>query len=142
MKLEGIILWKKWQSAKKRADELRKIVDDYKRELLTKGNYVNHRTGERILDPKYDWLMSQKEAEEFYETVEKEMTARGLREGLEKDFCPALVAENVVMGINREIITWTAKLIGEGEKFIEGVYRNMKIYAEVIALFNQLHQGK
>lgn len=142
LKTEGAALWSKAQILKIKAAKLRAIVDGFKTKLLKSAIFLDQYSGERILDPKYDWLMEESVFLTYWKAVEDELNVKGLREGLESGQCPALIAENEVIKVNREIIEWTAKTIGEGKEFIDGVYSNMKYYHEALDLFDQLHGGK
>jgi len=53
------------------------------------------RESERITDPGRSWLSGDEEAlERYYDATDKELRARGLKpDDMERDYCPALVAE-------------------------------------------------
>lgn len=140
LKIEGRAIWERLQLAKSKASRLRIIVDTFKTELLAREIFLNRYDGQRILEPKSDWCMGETAFRRYWKIVEDEMTSRGLREGLEAGHCPALVAENEVTQINRQVIDWTAKVIGEGKEFIDGIYSNMDYYNEALSLFDRLHR--
>ena len=81
------------------AETLRDEVDKVARVILKNYPlYTEPRHGmesERIFEPSRTWLAAKENWEPFYDLKDAELRAAGLKPAeMEKDFCPALVAEN------------------------------------------------
>ena len=97
-------------------DELRDYIDKFDaagmvnepavkalRAVVELCNFLDKK-GERVLKQSQSWKIEDKEGfETFYSRLENACNDAGLRAGLEKGYCPALIAENDVIKIEWEI---------------------------------------
>ena len=73
------------------AEELTEQLDALSAKVVAAGDYKNEETGDRILDPKRAWLMSDRDAAVYYELRDDAIAAAGY--DVKRGHCPALVAE-------------------------------------------------
>jgi hypothetical protein len=91
--------------AKAYAQLKREEVDGVKLELLMESVYMvtpeNERRGrkdERIIEPRYDWLMSDEDSKDYHANVNHIERERGIKPAeMPDEHCPALCAEHVQM---------------------------------------------
>lgn len=107
------------------AEVLREKVDAIKLEVLRENIFLDVLSrsgkGERILEVNKDYHMSEESFAIYLEEVRKKEDEQGLRNGLEIEKCPALVAENIVRILKREIVEKFASLVGD-ESFVDNLY--------------------
>lgn len=141
MKISGAKLFETYVEAKAKAVVMREKVNSVASEILSENVYLSRYNEERILENKIAWMIKEDQWKIFHTKLQARLDALGLRDGLGDGFCPALVLENHLLDIERNILDWTGKLVGE-EKFADLVSLNMEKWKEAINLFCRLFAGK
>lgn len=99
------------------AETMRAEVDKVTTQLLTdielysEGN--NYRSSKRIFNPSDTWLCRDDEVmETFYTEIDNRLKEVGLKpDDMERDFCPALVAEHEQIKAEWQMLTEVAKML-------------------------------
>ncbi|HSW45461.1 MAG TPA: hypothetical protein VLM89_07815 [Phycisphaerae bacterium] len=88
--------------AKVYAQVQREKMDGLDRRLLAEIEVIDQWTGKRITDPKFAWCMTEEQTRPYYDRRNQELRAMGY--DLPADYCPALLAEEVVRVAERNLV--------------------------------------
>lgn len=118
---------------------MRAKVDLVERQFLKENEWFEDRGGKRILEPGRAYRV--KDIEGYCRALEEKKRESGLMEGIEADFCPALILESQFVKIEWQILKWTEELLGE-IGFAERVNLWMDKRGQTVELFLRLFVGK
>jgi hypothetical protein len=119
------------------------VVDAYQKEILGRYRWkpdplLEHLSDERrgeILDPKDAYLLSSKDADVFYKECQKARIAAGLHindPDFEPEFCPALVAEELLRQARRVMVNSFKPVTGiDADQIIRSNFKEYGRYVEL-----------
>lgn len=119
--------------AKAYAEIKREQVDAVKLELLTESVYKvaeefqERGRPERIITPKYDWLMSDEDSTDYLANVNHIERERGIKpKEMPDEHCPALCAEHVQIQAENLLIDTAWPLVSDNEQGRNMLYGEMR----------------
>jgi hypothetical protein len=106
--------------AKTFADIKREEVDNVKREILNTAHYHANpelfdkgRCPERITEPRQDYMLRDDEWDDYFAALKWELGKRKIRpDDMDKELCPALIAESTCRDAERLLINEAWRLMG------------------------------
>lgn len=95
------------------AETMRDKIDEIQRQILSEIPLINPKDGQRITEPKYSWTCTDDELMlEYYAECNIREREAGLKPSdMEDDFCPALVAENILSDTRKLIFDAAAEML-------------------------------
>lgn len=111
LKESGKLLYTEFCKVYRDSKVMRAKVDCVEKKFLEENEWFAARSGKRILEPGKAYLVA--DIEGYCKALEEKKREAGLMDGIEEGYCPALILENKLIGIEWRILQWTEELIGD-----------------------------
>jgi len=118
------------------AETLREKVDAIKQRHLDAEVYPHQDTGERITEPKRDWLIADEDWKLYHAKVDADVRAAGF--DVPEGYCPALMAEHAQSNAQRALIEASEPFFGVTTEMLLGQPHGLEKHREFIDLLIKL----